>query len=203
MKKVLLVMAIALLSLNSLKTNAQTKIGVWDEEAVLSFMPGIQSVDSLLQQYAQDSIKPEYDALLYSFQTQDSSFKSDSSKMNASLKATIKKELAEKFYKIQNWQQIQQQALQAKQQELLKPFLDKIYTVYYQVLDEQKYTHVIKRDVLYYADRSEELMLRVLHKLKVPLPKDTEELMKKYGITGGATPSKPTTGGAKPGTKKN
>lgn len=211
MKKVLLVMAIAILSLSSLKTNAQTKIGVWDEEAVLSFMPGIQSVDSLLQQYAQDSIKPEYDALLYSFQTQDSSFKADSSKMNASLKATIKKELAEKFYKIQNWQQIQQQAMQAKQQELLKPFLERIYKSFNEVLVEQKYTHVLKRDVFYYADRSEELMLRVLHKLNIPLPKEIKDQMKEFGIGGGTTPSKPTTtptkpattGGAKPGTKKN
>lgn len=206
MKKILFVMAVGLLTIGSLKSNAQqVKIGVWDEDAVLSFMPGIQGVDSLLQQFAQDSIKPEYEKTLYDFQVKDSSFKADSAKMNNALKTTIKKELAELAYKLQNWQQIQQQALQAKQQELLKPYLEKIYKSFNEVLAEQKYTHVLKRDVFYMADRSEELMLRVLYKLKVPLPKETQELIKEYGIGGGtAAPTKtPQTGTPKPGVKRN
>lgn len=205
MKKILFVLAVAFFTLISINSNAQqVKIGVWDEEAVLSFMPGIQSVDSLLQQYAADSLRPEYEKLLYDFQVKDSSYKADSAKMSNSLKTTIKEELAKMFYQIQNWQQIQQQALQAKQQQLLKPYLEKIYKAFNEVVVEQRYTHVVKRDVFYIADRSEELMLRVLHKLKVPLPKETQDLMKEFGIGGSTTPAPKPTGTTKPtGAKKN
>lgn len=196
MKKVLLVVVAGVFGLFTASTaKAQIKIGTFDEEAILSFMPGIQNVDSLLQDYVSDSLQPEYDYELYQFQTKDSTFKADSLKMNNSVKQIMKKEIAQHFYKIQNWQQYQQQKLQAKQQELLRPYLEKIYGVLQTVISEQKYTHVFKKDVFIYADKSEELMLRVLVKLKIPLPKEIEDQAKALGITGGSTtPSpKPTT----------
>lgn len=205
MKKVLLAVIVVLSLFASTNANAQTKIGNFDEEALLSFMPGIQKVDTLLQQYAVDSLKPEYDTELYMYQSKDSTFKADSSKMSNSVKQVMRKEIAQHFYKIQNWQQYQQQMLQAKQQELLRPYLEKIYGALQVVIAEQKYTHVFKKDVFVFADKSEELMLRVLHKLKVPVPKEVEEQMKAFGITGGGAttaPAKPATG-VKPAPKKN
>lgn len=207
MKKVLLVAVAGVFSLfAATTTNAQVKIGSFDEEAILSFMPGVQKVDTILQQYVTDSLKPEYDYELYQFQTKDSTFKADSAKMNNSVKQIMKKEIAQHFYKIQNWQQYQQQMLQAKQQELLRPFLEKIYGALQAVIAEQKYTHVLKKDVFIYADKSEELMLRVLHKLKIPLPKEVEDQIKALGITGGGAtnpaPAKPAAGTAKPAPKK-
>ena len=192
MKKVLLVAVAVIVGLfTTTKTNAQMKIGTFDEEAILSFMPGIQNVDSLLQKYVTDSLQPEYDYELYQFQTKDSTFKIDSNKLNASVKQIMKKEIAQHFLKIQNWQQYQQQKLQAKQQEFLRPNKKKIYGVLQVVITEQKYTHVFKKDVFIYADKSEELMLRVLLKLKVPLPKEIEEQAKALGIIGGSPATKP------------
>ena len=192
MKKVLLVAVAVIVGLfTTTKTNAQMKIGTFDEEAILSFMPGIQNVDSLLQKYVTDSLQPEYDYELYQFQTKDSTFKIDSNKLNASVKQIMKKEIAQHFLKIQNWQQYQQQKLQAKQQEFLRPYLEKIYGVLQVVITEQKYTHVFKKDVFIYADKYEELMLRVLLKLKVPLPKEIEEQAKALGIIGGSPATKP------------
>ena len=192
MKKVLLVAVAVIVGLfTTTKTNAQMKIGTFDEEAILSFMPGIQNVDSLLQKYVTDSLQPEYDYELYQFQTKDSTFKIDSNKLNASVKQIMKKEIAQHFLKIQNWQQYQQQKLQAKQQEFLRPYLEKIYGVLQVVITEQKYTHVFNKDVFIYADKSEELMLRVLLKLKVPLPKEIEEQAKALGIIGGSPATKP------------
>lgn len=209
MKKVLLVVIVAALGLFTATTvTAQTKIGVFDEEAMLSFMPGINKVDTLLQKYVNDSLKPEYDYELYQFTNKDSTFKADSTKMNSGVKQVMKKEIAGHFYKIQNWQQYQQQMLQAKQQELLRPFLEKIYAGVQMVYVEQKYTHIVKKDVIIFADKSEEFMLRVLAKLKVPLPKEIEEQMKAMGITGGGAapaPTKPATTPAptKEGSKRN
>lgn len=198
MKKVLLVVVAGVFGLFTASTaKAQIKIGTFDEEAILSFMPGIQNVDSLLQDYVSDSLQPEYDYELYQFQTKDSTFKADSLKLNNSVKQIMKKEIAQHFYKIQNWQQYQQQKLQAKQQELLRPYLEKIYGVLQTVISEQKYTHVFKKDVFIYADKSEELMLRVLVKLKVPLPKEIEDQAKALGITGASTTPSPKPAPAK------
>ena len=193
MKKVLLAFAAIVISITAVtKANAQQiKIGMFDEEALLHFMPGIQKVDSLLQRFVEDSLQNEYEDELYLYQTKDSTFKADSSKMSNALKQTMKKEIAQHFYKIQNWQQYQQQRLQVKQQELLRPFLEKIYGALQQVIVEQKYTHVFKKDVFVHIDKGEELMLRVLYKLKVPVPKEIEDQFKEFGLTG--TPTTPKT----------
>lgn len=175
------------------KSNAQQiKIGMFDEEAVLQFMPGISKVDTLLHQFVEDSLQNEYEDELYLYQTKDSTFKADSSKMSNSLKLTLKKEIALHFNKLQNWQQYQQQRLQIKQQELLRPYLEKIYGALQAIIIEQKYTHIFKKDVFVHIEKGEELMLRVLHKLKVPVPKEIEEQYKSFGI-GGASATKPTT----------
>jgi Skp family chaperone for outer membrane proteins len=174
-------MAFALSLFATTQTNAQVKIGTFDEEAILSLMPGIQKVDTLLQKYVADSLKPEYEYEIYQFQTKDSTFKRDSANMNSSVKAIVKKEIGQHLAKIQNWQQYQQQMLQAKQQEYLRPYLEKIYAALQVVLQEQKYTHVFKKDVFIYADKSDELMLRVIQKLKIPVPRDVEEQIKALG----------------------
>jgi Skp family chaperone for outer membrane proteins len=174
-------MAFALSLSATTQTNAQVKIGTFDEEAILSLMPGIQKVDTLLQKYVADSLKPEYEYEIYQFQTKDSTFKRDSANMNSSVKAIVKKEIGQHLAKIQNWQQYQQQMLQAKQQEYLRPYLEKIYAALQVVLQEQKYTHVFKKDVFIYADKSDELMLRVIQKLKIPVPRDVEEQIKALG----------------------
>lgn len=203
MKKVLLVcVAAAITIFTTTKVNAQIKIGVFDEEAILSFMPGIDKIDTLLQDYVTDSLQPEYEYELYQFQTKDSTFKADSTKMTPQVKQLMKKEIAQHFYKVQNWQQYQQQKLQMKQQELLRPYLERIYGVLQIIIAEQKFTHVFKKDVFVFADKSEELMLRVLHRLKVPVPKEIEEQYKVFGLSVAA----PASGGGttpKPAPKKN
>jgi Skp family chaperone for outer membrane proteins len=183
-------MAFALSLFVTTQTNAQVKIGTFDEEAILSLMPGIQKVDTLLQKYMADSLKPEYEYEIYQFQTKDSTFKRDSANMNSSVKAIVKKEIGQHLAKIQNWQQYQQQMLQGKQQEYLRPYLEKIYAALQVVLQEQKYTHVFKKDVFIYADKSDELMLRVIQKLKIPVPKDVEDQIKALGGAAPATPAK-------------
>ena len=62
MKKYLVGCVVLAMSLfiNS-KSDAQIKIGTFDEQSVLGLMPGIQKVDTALQDYVNDSLKPEYD----------------------------------------------------------------------------------------------------------------------------------------------
>lgn len=168
------------------------KIGIFDEQNVLALMPGIQKVDTLLNQYMTDSLNVQRDYAISEFKRKDSIYKADSARMNSSMKSIMQKDLADQFAKLQNWQQYQNQMMQQKQQQLLQPYYDIIGKAFQAVMAEQKYNYVFKPDALLYAEKSEELTLRVLAKMKIPLPKELEDQIKALGIStsGGTTPSK-------------
>ncbi|MDE3144048.1 MAG: OmpH family outer membrane protein [Bacteroidota bacterium] len=203
MKKILVVCVALTLSLvfsNNTKAQ-QLKIGVFDEESVLGLFPDIQKVQTALDQYAQDSLKGEYDYTLSEFKRQDSTFKKDSATMAPSVKALMQKDIATNYSKIVNWQQYQQQMLQAKQNQLLEPYLKKVYAAFQEVVAEQKYTWVLKKDACVIpGGLADNISIKVAQKLKLPLPQDVVDELKRQGLPTGSTETgtKPT---AKPPVK--
>jgi Skp family chaperone for outer membrane proteins len=192
MKKVL-TLSVAFAA-NFLITNTiqaqQVKIGFFDEQAVIALMPGIGKVDTALQVFAADSLATERDGIMDDLKRLDSLLK-DSTKLTSSLKTVLQKEASQKYYKLQNWQQYQQEVLGAKQEELLRPFRQKIYAVLQDVIKEQKYTHVLKPTEVIYAEKSDDIALRVLAGLRIPLPKEVLEAIKTAGISLGTGPAQP------------
>ena len=79
--------------------------------------------------------------------------------------------------------------MQQKQGQLLQPFYDIIGKAFQEVMAEQKYNYVFKPDALLYAEKSEELTLRVLAKMKIPLPKELQDQIKALGISTSGTSS--------------
>ncbi len=192
MKKVVVVCLAFAVSLSfSNRAQSQVKIGIFDDQQILGLMPGIQKVDTLLNKYVNDSLRTEYDYELSELKRKDSIFKRDSATMNPSLRSIMQKEITQHTYKVVNWQQYQQQMVQQKQQELLKPFLEKVYAALQEVITEQKYTHVLKPDAIVWVDpaKSSELSLRVLDKLRIPLPKEIQDQIK--ALVGTTSASKP------------
>ena len=182
MKKVLtLCVAIAASFFIGNSVNAQTKIGFFDDQQILALMPGITKVDTILQRFAADSLAPERDQLMEDLKRVDSLLK-DSTKLTASLKQVLQKQASEYYYKLQNWQQYQQQVLQQKQEQLLAPFKKPVYAALQEVIAEQKYTVILKPESVLWADKSDEVPLRVLAKLKIPnLPKEIQEQINAFG----------------------
>ena len=174
MKKVLLVsVAFIATFMFSTTSKAQIKIGSFDEESVLGLMPGIQKVDTILQRYVEDSLKSEYEYELSEYKRQDSVLKDSTHPVSGSLKSIIQKELANHMYKIQNWQQYQNQKLQAKQEELLVPYRQKIYDALREIIADQKYTHVFKSEVFFAPiPIHDNLGIKVAQKLKLKLPNE-------------------------------
>lgn len=168
----------------------QVKIGFFDEQAVLALMPGIGKIDTALQSFAADSLATERDGLMDDLKRLDSLLK-DSTKLTASLKSVLQKEAAQKYYKLQNWQQYQQEILQGKQEELLKPYRQKVYAVLENVIKEQKYTHVFKSTEVVHAENPNDIALRVLAALKIPLPKEVTEAIHAAGISTTNGPAQP------------
>ena len=195
MKKVLtvcFVFAAGFLITNSSQAQ-QVKIGFFDEQAILALMPGISKVDTLLQKFVTDSLNPRRDYILSELKRKDSTLRADSAsgKLTPQVKAIMQKEMSQDFYTIQNWQQIQQEAIQGKQDQLLLPYRQKVYAELQVVIKEQKYTHVFKPAEVIYAEKSDDIALRVLAGLKIPLPKEVEAAIKEVGIT--TSPSAPKT----------
>jgi Skp family chaperone for outer membrane proteins len=172
MKKVLMA-AIAILGMvlaGSQEASAQQKFGYFDLEYVLSVMPGVEKVDSMMQSFERDSLNSEYQFELAELQRMDSTLKADSAKMPARLYQQRQQEQAQRFFKLQNWQQYSQQVMQAKQQELLGPFYQKILEAFRQVKDEGKYTYIFKSESLYDAPQADNLVPLVAKKLNIKLP---------------------------------
>jgi Skp family chaperone for outer membrane proteins len=201
MKKFLLVcMAFAAVTLFSNSASAQVKIGYFDEQAALSLFPGIAKIDTLLNSYRLDSLQEEYKYNVADFQRRDSIFKKDSATMPAKARELATRELLQLRYKLVNWQEYSQQMEQAKYEELVGPFRQRLYTAVQEIIAEQKYTIVLKSDVISpYGTPNllDNITIRAAQKLKLALPKEIEDAWKAASGSGSA-PAKPA---AKPAGK--
>ena len=97
------------------------------------------------------------------------------------------KEMNQLKYKLVNWQQFQQQAVQQKQEELLVPYKQKIYASLEKIIREQKYTHIFRSDALLKSPIGDNLSIKVAQELKLTLPKEVLDELKAQGTPATAT----------------
>ena len=193
MKKLLFVcVAFAVSLLFSNNTSAQqVKIGYFDEQQTLSLFPGIGKIDSMMASYQKDSIGVEYEYRIGDFQRRDSIFKKDSATMPAKARELAIRELNQLKYNLVNFQTYSQQMSEAKLEQLLNPYKQRMYEAMKVIVAEQKYTLVLNASaVSVYAQPPllDNLSIRVAMKLKLPLPKEIEEAWKV--ASGGGSPVK-------------
>lgn len=148
---------------------AQTKIGYISVDNIIGLMPATAKIDSLVQKYETDSIQPEYNRLLVNYQFKDSVYR-DTVNTKKAVRDEIAKELPSYIYQIQNWQQIRQQAIEGKQQELLAPIYKEVTDAIKAVAKEKGYTHVMSREAFLVAPDADNLLVAVATKLKLKLP---------------------------------
>ena len=170
MKRVFSVAALAIGILVSGSVSAQTKIGYISVDDMVSLMPETAKLDSILQKYQTDSINPQYAQIVSIYQYKDSVYR-DSLKTPPAVRKQIEQELPTYIYQIQNWQAIVQEAMQAKQNELLAPIYRKVYDAIRAVAKEKGYTHVVNKEALLVAPEGDDIIPQVAAKLKVQLPK--------------------------------
>jgi outer membrane protein len=82
----------------------------------------------------------------------------------------IAKKLPEYIYKIQNWQQLSNQYLEAKQNEILAPLYRKAYDAIKLVAKEKGYTHVLSKEAFLVAPDGDDMLALVAGKLKLKIP---------------------------------
>lgn len=159
-------------------------------------MPEVGKIDTLLQRYQVDSINTEFASIIQDYNYKDSLLnKTDTTKIPAATRRQYRRDLLEIQGQVQNWQQISQQAMQNKQQELLAPVYQKVYAALNQVAKDNGYTFVYRQEALLVAPPGDNLIPLVAKRLNIKLPNVPTQ-----GGAGAAAPgtSKPTAGNTRP-----
>jgi outer membrane protein len=170
MKKFLTAVVLATGLLIANNSSAQMKIGYIRIDDMVSIMPETAKIDSLLERYQADSINPKYAQIVSLYQYKDSVYR-DSLKTPPVVRKQIEEELPSLIYQIQNWQQIVNQALEAKQNEYLAPIYKRVYDAGKLVAKEKGYTHVMTKEALLVAPDADDMISAVATKLKITIPK--------------------------------
>ncbi len=196
MKKVLFVFLAVAGCVFANRSEAQTKVGVFDIDIMVRAMPGYRNVDSMLQIYERDSLRADYDFAVKEYNRLDSTYKADSAAKKApSVLNYIKDQRTQFASTIIYWQQISQQKGEQKRQELAGPLFEKILPAYQKVLRENNYLVVLKPEAIEFlgSNKIDNVFEKVARELKIQLP---QELRSSQGD------NQPASGGqsARPGT---
>jgi outer membrane protein len=174
--KNLKVLAVVLFVIIGGSANSQMKVGYISITDMVSLMPETAKIDTLLNKYQTDSLQPEYSYTLSEYLRKDSMVNgSDSEKVPPTVRATVREELQELGYKLQNWQAYAQQLTENKQQVLLAPIYRKVIDAIKQVAKEKGYTHVFNKESFIVAPEGDDMILLVAEKLKVKLPPQLQQ----------------------------
>ena len=171
MKKLVKLFAVVALIIGcSFTSHAQNpvKIGHIDFNTLLAAMPGIDSVKIKLQSY-QKTLTDQMDAMKAEFESKYLDYQSQASSMSDLIKQTKEKELSDLQGRIDAFQQKASQDLQAKQQELVAPFIEKAKAAIKEVAKENKFTYVLNaiEDVVIYKDETDDVMPLAKKKLGI------------------------------------
>lgn len=170
MNKIRLIIVAAILFVSAGSASAQ-KTGYISVDQVVSLMPETTRLDSLLRKYQADTLNTQFQYIVSEYNRKDSMVNTkDSVNKSAAVKAQIRQELEQYAYQIQNWQSIAQQALQAKQQELLEPIYRKVDNAIQAVAKESGYAYVLNREALLVMPPADDLLPLVAKRLNVKVP---------------------------------
>jgi outer membrane protein len=173
MKKIVFVFAIACtLMLAGTKVNAQNKMGYFSVEQMINIMPETARLDTLLEKFKNDSVGSTLNLMLQDYNYKDSMLHKnpDSLKIPAVTRAQYQRDLENLAFQIQNWQQIAQNMIQEKQDQLFGPLYKKVGDALRTVAKEKGYAFVMDKSVFLVAPDGDDLLPMVAAKLKVPLP---------------------------------
>lgn len=150
------------------------KTGYISVENVVSLMPEVGRIDTLLQRYQADSLNTQFAYIVSEYNRKDSLANGkDSSKTPLATRNLMRQELEGYAYQIQNWQSISQQAIQGKQNQLLEPVYRKAVNAINAVAKEAGYAYVYTKEALLVAPPADDLLPLVAKKLNIKIPPST------------------------------
>lgn len=172
MNKIRIVLLAAIICVSASSVNAQgQKSGYISVEQMVSLMPELGKIDTLLQKFQNDSLNTEFASLIQEYNYKDSLLtKTDTTKIPASVIRQHRQDLQQIAYQVQNWQQISQNYMQSKQQELLAPVYQRVMDAIRTVAKNNGYGFVYNQEALLVAPPADNLLPLVAKQLNVKLP---------------------------------
>jgi len=172
MSKIKLFLLAAVVVLGASSVNAQgQKSGYISVEQMVSLMPELGKIDTILQRFQADSLNAEFASLIQDYNYKDSLLtKTDTLKIPVATRRQYRRDLESVAYQVQNWQQISQQVMQSKQQELLGPVYQRVMDAIRAVAKDNGYGFVYNQEALLVAPPGDNLLPLVAKRLNVKLP---------------------------------
>lgn len=164
MKKALLTICLAITAFFA--AEAQNKLGYINSNELLVLMPESKAMQTELESFAK-GLESQLMAMQSEGETKLAEYQQNEATMSDLLKQDKVRELESIQQRILEFQQNAQQALAAKEQELLSPILDKARKAIEDVAKEGSYTYIFDASTgnILYADESENILPLVKTKL--------------------------------------
>lgn len=172
MKKIIAIFVLAA-GLVSGTVQAQAKFGYIRVDEMVSLMPELKKIDTLLLSFQNDSLPRTYNYLLSQFQYYDS-VATDSVHQTSVVRQQAARQRADFLGELQNWQSSAQSLVEAKQNALLQPVYDKVLKAIDEVAKEKGYAYVFNKEALLVQPAADNLLPMVAEKLKVKIPPATQ-----------------------------
>ena len=170
MKKILNVLLIVCLVGFVTLTYGQSKpkIGHINSNELLEQMPGRDSAKAKLQKYAND-VQSQYKAMQGELETKYADYQANEKNMTDLIKKTKMDELKDLQDRTENFQKNSQDDMQKKENELLKPMIDRAKKAIEEVATENKYNYIFDTasGILLYSDPGDDIMPLVKKKLNL------------------------------------
>ena len=154
----------------SLPLSAQQKVKLahLNSADLMQIMPGKDTAQKILETYSA-SLEDELKTMYSEYQTKADYFKKNQATMSQIVQDSKLKELQDLESRIKSFDEQAQTDLQSKQEELLKPLIDRAKAAIADVAKENGYTYVFDSSVgaLLYFENSDDIIELVKKKLNI------------------------------------
>jgi len=142
------------------------KLGHLNSNELLMAMPERTNIENQIKKYAQE-LESQLSAMTNEYQAKVQNFQANEATMTEAIKNDKIKEITNLEQRINEFQQTAQQDLQAKEENLLKPLIDKAKKAIEDVAKENNYTYIFDSGVgvLLYQRDSDDIMPLVKKKM--------------------------------------
>lgn len=167
MKKLVTIVLVAAGLMAATQGNAQTKMGYISVQELVVAMPEYRKADTTLADY-QNALNQQYAERVQDFNMRDSLLSSkDTVKYTRAQLEVKRNDLAKTYVELQQWNQRAQQMYQAKEDETMKPILDRARKAIQDVAKENGYTYVFPKEQLLVMPPGDDLLALVKKKMNL------------------------------------
>ncbi len=156
MKVIKLFAVVVLISLTAASSAQELKFGHINVQKLISELPEKQAADRELQSEAQ-KLQSQLEAMSQELDQKYTNYMEQRDSMSELIRSTREKEIQDYDQRIQNFNQLAQQSLSKKEQELLKPVISKVENAIEAVGEEEGFIYIFdvsSQVILYNSDQS-------------------------------------------------